>query len=332
MSLPADFWEALHVDCTHVESLRARRAIVDGTNRMYAAVDVAGKRHFLVLLQEGEGDLADSDSRGLRVVTRDLAVPGEAPGRYLDLTCDDPGGHDAFDLIGAEVARRLARGDSSAGDAVSSILAKWRRFWGRQPRNLLSRAEQLGLFAELWFLANWLGPAVGFLSAVNRWRGPLGARHDFEWPQRSVEVKVASTTRGVVHRVHGLEQLVPVPGGELFLFSLAVREEAGGTFDLPGAVAGAEAAAGNDAEGLSLLSTKLIQLGYSPAHEEEYKKLRLRVVEENLYQVHGDFPRLTTQHLTNGLPDGVVYVEYDINLSGFQRYRVPRLPADRWAT
>jgi hypothetical protein len=59
------------------------------------------------------------------------------------------------------------------------------------------------------------------------------------------------------------------------------------------------------------------QVGYSPTHDEEYAKLRLRVVEEGLFQVRDDFPRLTGAQFTVGIPSGVERVEYEINLSGF---------------
>src|SRR5207245_778158 len=100
-------------------------------------------------------------------------------------------------------------------ESVARVFARWRRFWGQLPQHLLSREQQLGLFAELWFLNVWLLPRVDAAEAVTRWRGPFGARHDFEWPTRSVEVKVTTSTRGPIHYIHGLDQLVPPDGGNL---------------------------------------------------------------------------------------------------------------------
>lgn len=295
----------------------------DETERLLAALDSEGRRHFLVLLTEEEPNLDDSQSRGLRVVTRELSVPGHSPGRYLDVSCHDPSGHDAFQVIGGELADRLVLNQDSPAVDMAKVLAKWRRFWGQQPRDMLTQQEQLGLLAEIWFLHVWLVPRIGASAAVDRWRGPLGARHDFEWPHCSVEVKATTSTRGLVHRINGIEQLVPPQEGRLLLFSLRLREEGGAANSLTSIVRACEAAlAGND-EALSLFSSRAAAAGYSPTHDEEYSRACYRIVDEALFSVQGEFPRLIPESVLGGLPHGVEHVEYEINLSGFDRLRVP---------
>ena len=65
---------------------------------------------------------------------------------------------------------------------------------------------------------------------------------------------------------------------------------------------------------LSSFESALAQAGCSAAHEGEYSKFRLRVVEERLFRVSDDFPRLTTT-ISCGVPAGIEYVEYDITLA-----------------
>jgi hypothetical protein len=77
-----------------------------------------------------------------------------------------------------------------------------------------------------------------------------------------------------------------------------------------------------DADSLSRFEKALAQVGYSPAHDEEYAKLRLRIVEEGLFSVRDDFPRLTVMQLVAGIPSCVERVEYEINLSGFDHLRI----------
>ncbi len=208
------------------------------------------------------------------------------------------------------------------------VLAKWRRFWGVLPLQILSREEQLGLFAELWFLSVWMVPRAGPAEAVNRWRGPFASRHDFEWPGRSVEVKATTSTRGRIHRIHRLDQLVPPEPGELLFFGLALREEAGATNTLPLVIATCRSQLEADADSMSGFERALARVGYSPAHDEEYAKLRLRIVEEGLFSVRDDFPRLTVMQLAAGVPPGVERVEYEINLSGFDHLRIAAHAAD----
>lgn len=68
--------------------------------------------------------------------------------------------------------------------------------------------------------------------------------------------------------------------------------------------------------------------GYSPLHDEEYSKFRFRVVDEKLYRVTDEFPSLTPDSFKGGLPSGVSYVEYAINLDGFENLCVATSPKD----
>ncbi len=163
---------------------------------------------------------------------------------------------------------------------------------------------------------------------VDRWRGPFGSRHDFEWDSGSVEVKATTSTRGRIHRINGLDQLAPPEAGELLFFSLRLHEEAGATNTLPSIIATCLAQLDGDADSLNQFEKALAQTGYSPAHDEEYAKLRLRIVEEGLFQVRDDFPRLTATLLTAGVPPGVERVKYEINLSGFNHLCIASRPSD----
>jgi hypothetical protein len=313
-------WSRLAGEQVQGEMLWARRAAPDVTDRLVAALDADGKRHLLVLLQDAEPDVQDSQSRGVGVVTRELTMPGNEAGRYLDITCHDSAGQEAFDLIGGELAERLISGRETGGECVLRVLAKWRRFWGQMQWPILSREQQLGLFAELWFLSVWLVPRIGPGESVMRWRGPFAGRHDFEWSGRSVEVKATTSTHGRIHRINGLDQLTPPERGELLLFSLRLREEAGATNTVPSLIAACRAQLEPAADALSRFEVALGHIGYSSAHDEEYLKLHLRVIDERLFTVREDFPRISATEFRAGVPPGVERVDYEINLTGFDRF------------
>lgn len=311
-----EVWERLGTSQPMGESLTARLAVPGVTNRLLAALDSESRRHLLIQLQPDEVELHDDQSRGVSVTTRELVVHEHGSGRYLDICCNDASGYNALDLIGSEIAGGLDVSGTTPARIVELVLAKWRRFWGELPRQMLSREEQLGLFAELWFLSIWMASLIGTSEAVIRWRGPFSARHDFEWPGRSIEVKATTSVRGRIHRINGLDQLTPPVNGDLLLFSLRLREEAGASNTLPGLITVCRAQMELEPDTLDRFEAALAQANYSPAYEEEYAKLKLRVVDEGLFRVEQDFPRITAASFESGVPSGVERVEYEVNLGG----------------
>lgn len=311
-----EVWSRLGTSRPIGESLTARIAAPNVTSRLLAALDAESRRHLLIQLQPEEVELYDDQSRGVSVATRELVVHEHGRWRYLDICCNDASGYDALDLIGGEIANGLVVSSTTPAKLVELVLAKWRRFWGELPRQILSREEQLGLFAELWFLSTWLATHIGVDEAVVRWRGPFGARHDFEWTSRSIEVKATTSVRGRIHRINGLDQLAPPENGALMLFSLRLREEPGASNTLPGLIARCRSLLVSKPDSLDRFETALAQANYSPAYEEEYAKLKLRVVDEGLYRVEQDFPRITDNSFVSGVPSGVERIEYEINLGG----------------
>ncbi len=169
---------------------------------------------------------------------------------------------------------------------------------------------------------------MGISAAIEQWRGPFGARHDFEQIGRSVEAKATLSARGAIHRINGLDQLAPPEDGELLFFSLRARDEAGASNRLADLVIQCRGVIGADADALTRFESALLLAGYSPLYEEEYGKRRLRVTAEELFKVETNFPRLTAATFPDGVPGGVESVDYEINLSAFAHLRIATNPAE----
>lgn len=318
-------WEKLSQPIN--EQLVARLALPDITSGLYCAMDANNQRHLLLPLEPSAEQYMDKQSRGVSVITRELTIQGDYPKRYLDLACLDFTGYAIFDLIGGEVANELAGGSAKPAEIVKKILSKWRRFWGQLPSSILSIEEQIGLFAELWFLLEWLFPKFG-QSVVLNWRGPWGSRHDFEWPDKSIEVKATTNSRGRIHHIHGLRQLENPENGPLFLFSMVLREENGSLNDLPSLIEKCRYQLINSEDGLSHFENALAHIGYSPLFEEEYKKVKLHIIECLLFEVCEDFPRLTTHSFSQNISTGIERVDYEINLNSFNHLIAANQPND----
>lgn len=319
-------WAKLGEDRPSGDNLTARLAVPQTTERLLCAINTEKRRHLLIPLDDGDKPIVDSRSRGLVVTTEERIIRGRKSTRYVDIECQDIAGYPAFDLIGSELAIALATSSDSPSEIVSRVLGKWRRFWSQVPRPILSMGEQLGLFAELWFLSTWLLPRLG-PAAVQLWRGPFGSRHDFEWPDKSVEVK-ATKARPRVHHINGYDQLEPPQNGPLYLFSVRVREEAGATNHLPILVENCLQQLAHDPAVQGQFEEALHLAGYLPLYVEDYARLRLRIVDEAMFIVRDNFPRLLTTSFTNGLPAGIERVEYQINLNGFEGLIVAKKPED----
>jgi hypothetical protein len=323
-----DVWLRLAEGKVAGQMLWARRASPETTARLLAAIDADGARHYLIRVGSEEPRIEDSESRGFGVSTRDLSIPGSEAGTYIDLICRDATGYEIFNIIGGEIAEKVAAEGMDAVQPVKQLIAKWRRFWSQVPQHLLTLEEQVGLFAELWFLCQWLVPMIGTSEAMKRWRGPFGARHDFEWAGGSVEVKGTRSTRGDVHWIHGLDQLSAPEVGPLYFFSLGVREEAGAVHSLFSVVEACHGLVSSDDESWARFESGLAQSGYVAAHAEEYATPKWRIATERLFLVTGDFPRLTQVQLVGGVPRGLEHVDYQISLSGFERLQVAQKSDD----
>jgi hypothetical protein len=323
--IDSEIWSKLESSSPAGEQLAARRALQDVTDRLYCAIDSSKTRHLLIHLRPEEDELQDNQSSGLAVDSRDMVVQGKTAAKYVDIECRDVSGYSILDLIGGEIADGLADEKRQPAELVKRVLTKWRRFWGQLPQQLLSKDEQIGLFAELWFLSVWLLPKFGS-NILPTWRGPWGSRHDFEWSDKAVEVKATTSTRGRIHKIHGITQLEEPAAGPLFLFSSCLREETSAINSLPGMIEICRKQITDSDDALTRFESALVKVGYSPLFQDDYEKLKLQVVESALFHVKGDFPKITTTSFPLRMPPGIERIEYEINLNTFDHLIVSNNP------
>ena len=328
--IPEEVWSKLSVEAVLQEGIIARQALPDVDSRVLAALDRESRRHIVIRLAQDDSSLEDSQSRGVSISTQSFIAASTHTDRFLDLLCIDGSGHAALNLIGGEIAERLASGLETPAQCVSRVVSKWRRFWSSAPKTLLSREEQVGLFAELWFLLYWLLPRNG-VGAVHSWRGPFASRHDFEGSLDSVEVKGTTSTRGPIHRINGLTQLESPEKGSLKLFSLQLREEAGSNNHLPGLVEQLRETLTEDSALLNHFENILASTGYSPLHEADYAAIKYRIVEELLFEVNDDFPAIRTRSFKEAMPVNVESLSYVLNLSSLRDSCLARRPTDQFS-
>jgi len=322
-------WERLESDIQGGEAYVARIAFPEATDQILAALDSSGRRHFLVAIPNSEDFQTDSRSRGISVTAAELRTRGERDSqslhRYIDITLRDDSERELFDILGYQLANILRDEKLPRSRAVRSVIERWRHFWGNAPADVMTREEVVGLFSELWFINHWLFPFFPKISVMG-WKGPYGARHDFEWKNLSIEVKGTTNTEGRKHWINGIEQLSPPEKGKLYLFSLKLREEEGAENSLIDMIKSSLDAVSGDVELEDYMESALSVAGYSPAHDDTYSRIKFGVIDEALYEVTGSFPRITRDSFTHGEPEGVEKLVYEINLEGYSDLIVSRKP------
>ncbi len=83
-----------------------------------------------------------------------------------------------------------------------------------------------------------------------------------------------------------------------------------------------------NAELIGLFEDRLAGANYSPLHAERYREVRFRIVDERLYRVANDFPRLSSTSFVHGVPAGIERIEYEVNLETCQHLIVSTRAAE----
>jgi len=291
----------------------------------WVAIDHEGQRHLLLRVPNGT-EAPPTVTRGLRVTVARHQVKGGEPADYLDLVCLSDGLAVTFTAVAADIGAEAGPAiPEQRVSAVVSALGRWQWFWGVEA-DRLSEQDALGLFGELWFLYRWEG---GGETAVEAWTASTGSRHDFQWPERSVEVKATGRRAdgAVVHRIQHLDQLADPEQGVLYLFSLRVVRDELAHNTLPDIVDRVTESLTGNALAKEDFARKLGQRGYSPAfrrhHETPY-----RILGEHMYTVGPGFPRLTLDSFASGLPEGIGNVSYVLDMAACDEWLVSTRPED----
>ncbi len=199
----------------------------------------------------------------------------------------------------------------------------------QRARAILEPHRVCGAICRTWCLRYWLLPHLQQELVVNAWRGPLGSRHDFEFPLNSLEVKATTLNRGsTVHRINGIDQMTPPAHGSLYFLSVGLADEANGSESLPGIVDSiAQFLAAQD-HLQALVKGRLMQVGYREIDRAEYLKTRYRVTHQSMYEVTEAFPKIVAGDFRSSSLNGVVRIEYDIALDGFGQLVIATAPEE----
>ena len=223
---------------------------------------------------------------------------------------------DFFYRVALDIIHSLQRLGKEASRAATILrLQRWSAFL-KPSRARLSHEEQKGLVGELLFLQRFAFEAYNQAEALTHWAGPDAGRRDFEFGQTFVEVKTKRGSANPEIAISSEMQLNTNDSERLFLYVTEINDAIA---DDPEAFTVSDIV-GETREALSspldqaVFEEKLAKVGYFD--EDDYSADRWCKGETSIYEVYGQFPRITSE----SCPAGITKVKYQIDLSCCQDY------------
>jgi hypothetical protein len=272
------------------------------------AVDSDDLYHLLLPYSVDTDIPQDKRSAGVHIVGRRLEEGGNSL-QFLDVACRKRPLNEVFTHLADDMLAALSDDASQPLETCRRVLSHWRDLIERESLALLSREVLTGLYAELHHLRELLPRNVEYL---DKWVGPLGARHDFANAEAALEIKSSTRRNGRFIEVHGIEQLEPPQGGSLFVAVARVDiTDAGG--ESISTILEDIVQRGADPRDLH---RKLFAVGYDPRDARQYDETKFLLRENRIYEVDESFPKIvSTSFIQDRMPPGVVGLVYTVDLS-----------------
>ncbi|WP_050685370.1 PD-(D/E)XK motif protein [Arthrobacter sp. ZBG10] len=234
----------------------------------------------------------------------------------LSLTLTVPDSETVFRQLAEHIYARVKATSSEERGVLAFMesVSEWKKLFAAP--NRMSLAELRGLFAELYVGFVTCSAIASDAATVSAWEGPFMADQDFQFPRFSVEVKsIRPTSRAV-----DIASEYQLDGEDIYLAIATVLDDQtsfDGSMTLPELVASIR---------LRLQGQPSIAESFEDAlaqHEIDlsdafYEDTHLSCTTVRLFEVSGDFPRITAKIV----PHGAAGVNYKILLSeigGYER-------------
>lgn len=235
--------------------------------------------------------------------------------QFIDLTCSISGYIEEFTQIVREISESILLDKEKPYDAVNQTINTWISFWSNKRKETLSEEEQIGLICELITLNKLCNINSG--TALKTWIGPLGEKHDFNFSDWNFEVKGTRNSKRI-HTINGIDQLDLPPNKSLAFISFQLTTSNNEhSINLPNLIKSIIKNHFENKPDLTVTFNELLSgAGYSPVHNEEYKKFNVEILGSMFYNVDESFPKLTSSNLNEPLNSRITDIRYKISLEG----------------
>ena len=223
---------------------------------------------------------------------------------------------DIFSAMLDDIITVLERTERTEADHISAVIERilgWQRFMSREDDGVLKSEDELGLLGELHVLRLLIGSGVPLVEALDWWQGPVDSLHDFVCPRGDIEVKSSTRVGAFSADIGSLDQLDDSLVQPLYLAAVQFSLSSNG-LRLPQHIDNVRELLRIDPAATATFEGKLFSAGYHQVSAARYHK-HFSYLMTSLYEVTGDFPRLTKGNVAVG----VVGAKYrlEINVSTF---------------
>ena len=206
----------------------------------------------------------------------------------------------------------------NAPNIILNRLKLWHKFLKRKKSDILNEEQIKGLIGELLFLKDKIIPKYGAENGIKYWIGPEDAPQDFVVKMNAIEVKcqIGSTNPRV--KISSENQLYSqLPNLYLYVVTLTNSPLSEKSINLLKLINEVEQLFENPlSEGLKRFEDLLFQVGYE--NNEKYDDFNYMFVEEQLFKITDDFPKITPDNYIAG----VNRVTYNVNLLDCKDFKI----------
>lgn len=281
--------------------------------RMVYGADEVGRLSFGLITRQPPGLPQLSDAVSL------VRAEREHDGTWILLiTLEDAKFSEVFMQLCGHVQEKVAEAltESAGLSTAMACFAEWRQLFQASKKRVLSMEECRGLFAELEFGFDVLGPIVGSSVVVEGWQGPYGSDQDFQFVDVHYEVK----SRHASTRALRIASEYQLDGDNIVLVTVEVADSAkpfAGFTSLADKVVLARDSVALDDGDLEAFDSALDELGFDP-NDEVYGRMYFSSRSYDYFIVSDDFPRVTPRDLATG----VAGVKYRLELTALDQFAI----------
>jgi hypothetical protein len=283
-------------------------------NSIEAAIYCESDGSFCCLLPAVNSKIKLPDINGLVIEYQDFKKVGSVTlDRFILIKCTHKSYFDNFIQILKEILGQYDNTDLALSDCLIIVISKWRHFLSAPKVNILDEDEIVGLLGELLFIDLILKEVD--CSYIEHWTADRG-EEDFIYGDTIIEIKTTKKEKHA-HYINGIDQLLVDKNKTKYILSILLTESGNGQpLTLPFLINQIATTLSNYPNLIDLFYDKLRVRKYDIRDSSLYEPFNYFIYRTGLFLVDDDFPKLTSQELSNPLNSRISKISYLLDMEG----------------